>query len=174
MQTSAIQNKREEATSGHAIDAIRAAHSEAQELANRSLKDSFNAIRKAKEAGELLAKAKTALGAESFAVWTEANFGEEMASKWAGRYIQCSQLQLNLDDLDPRQLKSGLVALELLPQAERQPLDHSNDSMKTEQRAIKRINDLCSIVGTLPKSRYSAYRVQFKELYEWMRRELYV
>lgn len=172
MQTSAIQNQQQKPTE-ELVQQILDAHNAAQALADKSIKDAFEAVKAAQKVGGMLAEVRTWLGAEKFELWCGASFDEEVATKWVPRYVSCAQLSLNLDDIDPRSLRQGMMALELIPQAERQSVDHSDDGMKYEQRLVKRVNDLCSMVKDLPKEKYDVYRVQFKEIYNWMTRELY-
>lgn len=153
------------------VEQIRLAHVEAQQLADNSLKASAQAIQLAHSIGSKLAAIRKSIGGD-YQLWCENHFGEEFANKWSGRYIRCSQLELNFNSTDT--MREGMKALELLPHKEREDLgdDHRRrEAQAFDQKLIKSINSMMVMVKQIEDRK--SYKIQFSELYRWLEREMF-
>ena len=156
------------------IASIREAHEQAQNDANQSLALSASAIKAAQKAGKLLSQARAEMGGGKYRLWCEGHFGDEIADKSAARYISCSQLTLALDDdVNVKELRRGMIMMELLPMTERETKDPVDGVRRFDQVLMSRTNLLLELMGKMIPEERKKYKSQFKGLYEFLKSEVF-
>ena len=111
-------------------------------------------------------------------MWAKAHLSADLY-QWSDRYLRIQQMDLPLDDLDnarPNNLRSALRQLELIPGIEKKPVDHAQDHWSWRLMLSRRIFSLERALkdkAEISDDDRATMQVDFKQLYEWMRREVY-
>jgi hypothetical protein len=153
------------------IEEVEALHEQAQEACDGAGRLAIKAVALAHKAGRaLVEKRATFKRVADFDVWLEQHASESLR-EWSGRYVKIGQMELNFDATAA--LRQQMTLLELVPTIEREAADHSGDAVTLERGVLATIDKMQRLFGKIPAERRASYQVQFKQLFEWLKREVY-
>lgn len=158
---------------------INEAHKQVQQIANQSATLAIDAVRGAKEIGEVLNLIKEKFKSKNeYLIWCKNSLDSDIYEYWQEKYLLCAQLDLPLQINDEHTaiIRKGITLLDIVPQVVRETDgggDTQPEAILIERRVMRSTELLCRNLAKVPKTDWGKYKVQLKMLYEVLKREVF-